>query len=251
MNPGSPSPCQVGWNEVVDSPAGPIPANPPKAIAWRCEWINARRESAMLMLMPRPKTADELDVTVHLLTREGARLTEEGIRRFNEEEKRKGHHVGTHFDSRLGKLYPLGPAPSGKTADFSAGQMLVVSGVQGSAVIQFSNLTRTSANYRWRFRDLIGRETSGSSNLAEPPQLTDENAGGSEVNITGFPMTVEAGQFRFRWQVTGWFEDENGSGDPFPSTHSLFYNPSENRIQVKPDSNFAAFDLASVPLFGE
>ncbi len=122
----------------------------------------------------------------------------------------------------------VGGRPSAITVH--RGDLLVLTGAQGIAVVEIKPLKGSRAKYRWRFApQLRGPEESGSGDVFEQYARAERNA--SVVTDVGGDLLIKAGPYRIEWSQGG---PAHGYVYPHEGGYSAY---------VAPDKSLAAFRL--------
>lgn len=110
------------------------------------------------------------------------------------------------------------------------GDLLVLKGVQGIAVVEIRPLKGARAKYRWRFApQLRGAEASGSGEVFEQYARAQRDA--NVVMDVGGELLIRAGPYKIEWSQGGL---EHGYVYPRGNEYSAY---------VVPDTALAAFRL--------
>lgn len=123
-----------------------------------------------------------------------------------------------------------GPASDRKSlAVTTSDVVLIQTTLHGTAVVQFTNFSITTASYRWRYRPSPSQNVmSGTGQVVESYDRQLMPDGSYRVSPrTDHDTIVKAGDINFEWSV----------GDK--SYGWLYYNPDRARVTVLPA---AAFD---------
>lgn len=131
--------------------------------------------------------------------------------------------------------YPAIDAPriinlSGNAIETKKGDLLVLTGAQGTAVVELKYLNGCKAMYRWRHAETPrGAESKGTGELFE--QYGRSHRDGKLVTDVGGEIFIKAGPYRIEWSCGG-----SGSGYIYP-------RPKEVEAYVLPKTSFTDFRL--------
>lgn len=119
---------------------------------------------------------------------------------------------------------------AGKTASLGSGRALLVSGRNGSGVIEIVAADADSVKYRWRFR-----ESESSSDAS----------GESEASERPFPE-LRVGPYALQWQMRSMSEVRDGAGASTSWSADVKYLPEELSLATIPAGDARRLDLAAV-----
>jgi hypothetical protein len=91
-----------------------------------------------------------------------------------------------------------------KPVKVASGDLLVLRGPQGIAVVEITHLPNSKATYRWRYAAAPrGPETSGAGELFEQYATVSLDSSGRHVTDVGGALFIVAGPYKIEWSWSG------------------------------------------------